>query len=1304
MANIDPLSFKTPTPQYNTQGNITQQGHVALANLLARTLESIGQPTTSQTMIQGQKQEHWQSKNNNMAPSNNISNPKSPNSSLSWIRKRWKKDLSTEGEFPKPKSKSDENITSGNFNENASEPPATARLQLFGSEYARFLSTTPLAPTDVVLQGSKRNQRPPSSFRRRNTKESAQNIEEAEKSVLTGPITDIIVTQGDEQPPKGYYRLSQSSSGEPFLLREKKTTLYLCVKKETNWDRAAQRPCVTALTIIFPERKEFVPPGFSVVRMYSLGPSSSERPPANFNLGASGGGPAYLCFRRSREGNPITGILPLYPSRKENIPEGYTVLEHTPRNFVAHIQISNTPVFLAYRQRLANLELLRPLPLVMSVYNGGSNNRKLTSYYCTGGTVVDSRVGRFHIMDRSTHSLLSPSSINNRLSLIEASRRKTLDSIKDGTVPAGVKYSYSGSASIKSTPSNEAFNSSLVLTHTLGTPGSRSAMSESERLSSVGDYESVASSADLNRSLNQSYGTSHGVAETEHFNRNPPLNPSLYTNENKDLERCLVAMDFIPSISTGLNENDFMGMKSFRIRVAILTPVMTACYTRHGGSALIAVEGLSHLLRQGFFADDVNMPHTSPTQTTLLDIAVQVVSDVATMGAQETQLYACVEFVQQAVKLGCGYLSTRTVGYIIRFYLFVFYFGVSSPTGTNWGVLRASDKYILEDPRISITSILPGGAPQSAILSLKDMFVFLVARLGSLVYLDQCVVNREKTALKNRFGGPFQIFGMIDEVVNEVVDSSVHRVDVANLTQLAMHQIMRSGGSELFWYEMINSCGTGLFGNDTVLREESRHLYCVCFALLANCVKIASAKMRKIKKSEGLPRDTASKLMSLELLKFFLDTWEMGLAPQEVPGSRSLATFAFSVRRLVVPCLLTNTAECLDDPRVFRRIIQIVGTLWCSKFYRNHMKLEIGIMFDHFVLRILKLGPQILFKSRDDNDMTYLFAQQLELMKELKNWFSGDSDALLELFLNFDTEYGTHQVVGAKELLSGIQWRICEQLCSSLCILSEKTTEFLGEQIRESQSTSAVEILTKGENEKSQRYEGVSTITLSRESARRLRQGALDTISQIVKHLTQAAASSQGHKFEMVANAWENGERIVPENLGLQSYVGLSAVKGSFESSLETRDDESTVHSGEASTSVLRYWQRLGAIKRKIEDAKKSQNRSVDGERSTSSSVYTGHEESSLERRNTLKVAFGIAKDKSLSKAIDYLVACNVLTTSPRDIASFLRIHRSDISPSGLGRYLGEGGSDGSETEYWNLIRFNYIRAIIFAGMTVEEG
>ena len=411
--------------------------------------------------------------------------------------------------------------------------------------------------------------------------------------------------------------------------------MFICVKKETNWDRAAQRPCVTAISLIFPDRKEFVPPGFSLVRVHRSLPSSSSSTPtrsvANLNIGGSE--PAYLCFRRSREGNPLTGILPLSPSRRESIPEGYTVLEKSPRNFVASLRASNVPIFLAYRQRLANLESLRPLPLVMSVLKGESNTTGLESYYCTGGTVVDSKVGRFHIMDRSTHSLLSPSSIKNRLTLIETSRQKSMSSIKDDHSHAiGEKYSYSGTSSVQNTTSPQKVLSASHI----------STMSDSDRNTSVGDFESVTSSSEASRSFS-SFSQHNDSERSKH---------SCLNTKDKclELDRCLQALSFIPTVSHASQKNDSKAAEAFQMRVAILIPVLTSCYTRHGGSALVAVEGLTDLLSQDFYVNDVDMSRDPSSQTTLLDLSIQVVCDVATMGAQETQLYACVEFVEQVSK------------------------------------------------------------------------------------------------------------------------------------------------------------------------------------------------------------------------------------------------------------------------------------------------------------------------------------------------------------------------------------------------------------------------------------------------------------------------------------------------------------------------------------------------------------------------------------------------------------------------------------------------------------------------------
>lgn len=107
----------------------------------------------------------------------------------------------------------------------------------------------------------------------------------------------------------------------------------------------------------------------------------------------------------------------------------------------------------------------------------------------------------------------------------------------------------------------------------------------------------------------------------------------------------------------------------------------------------------------------------------------------------------------------------------------------------------------------------------------------------------------------------------------------------------------------------------------------------------------------------------------------------------------------------------------------------------------------------------------------------------------------------------------------------------------------------------------------------------------------------------------------------------------------------------------------------------------------------------------SSSFAEQGESSSTLpDTEEVLPVAFEIARTKNLKKAVDYLIACDFLTPSPRDVAAFLRLHRAQLDPSALGIFLAEGGTAGGDVDYWNQIRFNYFRPISFVGMNVEQG
>lgn len=1117
------------------------------------------------------------------------------------------------------------------------------RFQMFGSEYARFLSTSPLAPvtrqtkhkSSIRYSSASRDFRKASAVVKRSLHGSRHfNIEDANDAALTGAITDIIVTHDSQLPPKGFYRISQTGEGDEFTALRRSavhggvsglipgrrlTQVFINVKKEPNWDRAAQRPCVTALAVIFPDRKEFVPPGFCVVRRYKSGmmekpgisasSSGSAAAAADLNFGSTGER-VFLCYRRSREGNPITGLFPLQPLNNETVPEGYTVMERTPRNHVADINTgAGAPVFLAFRQRLASLETLRPLPLVLSVHSAnpfdnlddpsgaqGSRQRRtrrssrkkhLRAYYCTGGTIVASEVGRFHIMDRSTHSLLSPSSISHRLSLIEASRQKAVNPGDELQICRTPTYASSTLGSVLhhdlKNPSEEFVSSATSTGFSLI---DASVVSEFSRDETSVDRKIIGRSSS-HSSLDQSLSTlsvgsqhSHGsnpscTVASAKFSSSAAnvVNQTLFSSNDVELQRCLDALDFIPTIETAPDPrlNDELHQRKFQARVAALTPILTSCYTHHGGSALIAVEGLTTLLTTtDFFSPDVFSVSDAASGTnyrlTLLDLATQAVCDVAICTSRETSFGSCVDFVQHAVQYSRGHLNPRTIGYILRFYCFVFYFGASVPTpskGPNpvWtsglreqressskrSIVAMHDLPLLYEGPLpsSKKNYLPGGAPQASALALKELISLTIGRVSLKSSADTESFGVDVHALTS--SEPFGAF--IQSIISTLIDGAAHRVDMANYTQLALHQVSRSGGSELFWSDMLNSCGAGLFATADNLTDELNSAYIVSFALLANLVKMSSGRIRHIPlMNELVPRDVAAKLLGLELLHHFINQWKDH--QRRVGGSVALSsadhlpaveTMAFSIRRLVVPCLLTNTESCLEDGRVFRRIIRIISELWRSPYYRRHMKMEIGVVINHFALRILRLGPQIFSpdimgalenkalhgtaasSSAVSQSKVPLLSQQIDLLFEISRWFNSNSSDAVEFFLNFDTDMSSHESV-MSQMLPGTQWRLCQHLSGAICTLAEESGDLLCQQIRASgvsntvpppsptAATAAVFFSSQLPLEDS----GEVAEKMMREGSRHLQQAAFDALTHFLKVSEQSRGESSCSLFSIV--------------------------------------------------------------------------------------------------------------------------------------------------------------------------------------------
>jgi hypothetical protein len=1072
-------------------------------------------------------------------------------------------------------------------------------------------------------------------------------LHEADPQVQSGAVLDLVASVGEvTAPPPGYYRIepgipvSVAAGGGTMVVGggTASTTVYLNVKKEVNWDKAAQRPVLTSIAVLHTPT-DFVPPGYCVVKSFQT------KLPAKL-------GNSHIVFKRSREGNPLTDIVLLQPPAP--VPAGYTVVERTPRNHVATVG-SVRALFVGYRQRLANLEPLRPVPLIRAAQpkagadfvddssddesyhhqenlrNGSakdnpqsqlhhshpprrksSSDPPLLAYYATGATTVASHVGRFHILDRSTHSLLSPSSVQHRLALVQLSRTSSNDSIAS------------------------------QLAHALEFDPDRNDDDDMQAVAKSGGVSrlTLAGLADC-RDSSSSSSSMRGMTMLSHF-----FKLSLQEPSQAHIQSCWDALSFIPVIET------YGNAWLLQERMVVVTPLLTACYTRHGDAARVAVHSLSSLLlTTDFFSDDVfddRRCSSAVPNLTLLDLATQCVCDVATTSCCEVILADCVEFVQGAMNATQGYLSQRTLGYVLRFYLFVFYFGASTCTNCAWpnpqwqlatrpATLASQqqsqsfvdeeeqDAGILTDPRPpgSSGSYLPGGAPQAAALALKEYLHWILFRLGKTCILQQPAKSPVRDVPEHEEIGVF-----LGTIFNELLETAVENVERANYTQLAYYQIHRSGGSELFWHDMITTCAPGLFRSDT------DSIHAVVFSVLANFVKVALGKVRTDRHLLH-SRDMASKLLSLELLLYFL---EMYADEQEALENQKNFELVFSIRRMVVPCLLTNTRSALEDPQVYLRIFRILSELWLSPLYRQQCKVEIGILMEHFVLHVLQMKPQTIASSRldlwNDTANTSLLSQQVLALREVKLWFADPKD-VIEFFLNYDTDICRN---GPVQLIPGTRWKLFQRLCTNLTHMAELCGEKIGREIQESRDLQH-KTLEHGE------------------AIRLLRTKSLETISQIVKSLAIAAAASCAttHKFSRLLVSWTPGE----------PPFALSPSKPS-----KTGGDK----------QILGFWREAIAAE----------------QQDRLSNVAPSQQE-------TRQIALDIAKQKSLKKAIDYLIACNSLSPSPRDIANFLRIHKDELDPISLGEYLSETGV-GAETEWWKSIRHLYVRAISFVGMQVEEG
>ena len=144
-------------------------------------------------------------------------------------------------------------------------------------------------------------------------------------------------------------------------------------------------------------------------------------------------------------------------------------------------------------------------------------------------------------------------------------------------------------------------------------------------------------------------------------------------------------------------------------------------------------------------------------------------------------------------------------------------------------------------------------------------------------------------------------------------------------------------------------------------------------------------------------------------------------------------------------------------------------------------------------------------------------------------------------------------------------------------------------------------------------------MTLARESAQRLRDAAVDTLTQIIRCLTEAVAYSKGQNYQKLVGSWnETHETTISSREGWLCDELSTADSIDSDAEFDAFPENAKNKGNQDNASILGFWQK--AITKQATDAKKQSTLEKETDK--------GHE-----KTDHLRVAFGIAKEKDVQVA-----------------------------------------------------------------------
>ena len=280
------------------------------------------------------------------------------------------------------------------------------------------------------------------------------------------------------------------------------------------------------------------------------------------------------------------------------------------------------------------------------------------------------------------------------------------------------------------------------------------------------------------------------------------------------------------------------------------------------------------------------------------------------------------------------------------------------------------------------------------------------------------------------------------------------------------------------------------------------------------------------------------------------------------------------------------------------------------------------------MLRVLRLGPQV----RDGS----LKNQQLAALEFIVRWFDTPHN-VCELYLNYDLD----QRAGVEK------WRVCEQVCAALCTLAEQCSEVI---LGQNSQRAAVQ---RYGNPTPETFDKLKNLELA---ARNLQELALGAVQHVVRCLMDAS----GHVF-MMANDAGLRQKSISLSGGWEASGGKKRKKSKKESKKESKRTsvaEEADRTGRIDEVEATAMGRITIVAKDSFDtvttAASSEAGSSRPPRRLSAHGRTLsvaiRQEEGRKTEETLKKAFEIISEKGLKKGLNYLIAVNFLTPSPRDV------------------------------------------------------